>query len=105
MGAKIADKDGKIYLDLGTSDWSAVEIDVDSWRIVAEPPVRFRRSKGMLALPVPKQDGDLTTLQSFLNVLDSDFVLVVSWLLAALRGVAHFQSWCLPANTAPQNRR
>ena len=42
---------GKIYLDRGTEDGSAYEIDKDGVRIVARPPVRFLRPAGMLPLP------------------------------------------------------
>jgi hypothetical protein len=42
---------GRIYLDRGTEDGSAYEIDKVGWRIVARPPVRFIRVPGMLALP------------------------------------------------------
>jgi hypothetical protein len=45
--------DGKLYLDLGDEDWQAVEIDAKGWRVISDPPVRFRRSGGALALPVP----------------------------------------------------
>ena len=40
----------------------------------------------MLPLPVPEQGGSIETLSSFLNLPSrNDFVLIVSWLLAALR--------------------
>jgi hypothetical protein len=40
----------------------------------------------MRALPVPTKGGPIASLRSFLNVgSDVDFVLVVSWILAALR--------------------
>lgn len=45
--------DGKLYLDLGDEDWRAVEIDAEGWRVISDPPVRFRRAGGALALPVP----------------------------------------------------
>jgi hypothetical protein len=83
---RVGGADGKIYLDLCDTDWSAVEIDDAGWRIVDAPPVRFRRTAGMRPLPVPLPGGTVGTLKSFLNVKsDQDFVLVVSWLLAALR--------------------
>jgi hypothetical protein len=48
--------------------------------------VRFRRVAGMLPLPVPEGGGSMDALQSFLNLSNlNDFVLVVAWLLAALR--------------------
>lgn len=79
--------DGKIYLDLGGDDWRCVEVDKAGWRVVNEPPVRFRRTAGMQELPVPQPGGSIDDLKTFLNVgNDADFVLVVSWLLAGLRG-------------------
>jgi hypothetical protein len=53
---------------------------------LAEPPVRFRRSKGVLGLPMPERGGNVNALRPFLNLkTDADFSLAVSWLIAALR--------------------
>lgn len=83
---RVGGHDGKLYLDLCDSAWRAVEIDPSGWRVVDSPPVRFRRTKGMQALPAPEPGGSIDTLRRFLNVeTDADFVLVVSWLLAAFR--------------------
>jgi Domain of unknown function (DUF3854) len=38
---RIAQDREKIYLDLGTPDWKAIEIDATGWRIINEPPIRF----------------------------------------------------------------
>src|SRR5215469_9014419 len=66
--------------------WRAVDIGPDGWRVIACPPVRFRRPAGMLPLPVPQQGGSIEPLHSFLNLASrDDFVLIVAWLLAALR--------------------
>ena len=58
----------------------------EGWRIVADPPVRFRRAKAMLPLPLPLpvRGGSLTELRAFLNVTD-DWPLVLGWLVAAFR--------------------
>lgn len=78
--------EGKIYLDLGDASWRAVEIDSDGWRIKPRTPVTFRRQKGMLPLPEPVRGGSVDALRPFLNVArDDDFILIVSWMLAALR--------------------
>ena len=77
---------GKLYLDLCDNTWRAVEIDATGWRIIDDPAVRFRRASGMKPLPAPVKGGSIETLRSFLNVRsDADFVLGVSWALAALR--------------------
>jgi hypothetical protein len=83
---RVGGLDGKLYLDLGDETWRAVEIDTTGWRIIDDPPVRFRRAAGMQALPAPVAGGSVETLRSFLNVrTEADFVLVVAWALATLR--------------------
>jgi len=83
---RIGGMDGKLYLDLGDETWRAVEIDSSGWRVIDQPPVRFRRTAGMRPLPVPVPGGSIETLRTFVNVQsDTDFVLVVAWLLACLR--------------------
>jgi hypothetical protein len=50
---RVAQHEGRIYLDLADYRWQAVEIRPDGWRIMTHPPVRFRRAAGMLPLPMP----------------------------------------------------
>jgi hypothetical protein len=83
---RVGGLDGRLYLDLGDKTWRAVEIDAAGWRVINDPPVRFRRAAGMQALPMPVRGGSIEALRSFLNVKSaSDFVLVVAWAVAALR--------------------
>src|SRR5262245_45129478 len=79
---RVADYDDKIYIDLADTDWQSIEVGPDGWRIVADPPVRFRRAPGMRPLPVPKRGGKVDTLLGFLNVKPEFFPLVTGWLLA-----------------------
>jgi hypothetical protein len=83
---RTAEYAGRIYIDLADEGWRAIEIDAAGWRIVEQPPVRFRRPVGMMPLPIPVPGGSLADLRRFANVAsDDDFVLLVAWLLAALR--------------------
>lgn len=83
---RVGGQDERLYLDLGDEAWRAVEIDATGWRVVNDPPVRFRRAAGMQPLAVPMLGGSVETLRAFLNVQsDQDFVLVVAWALAVLR--------------------
>ena len=68
---RVGGLDDRIYLDLCDETWRAVEIAGDGWRVIDTPPVRFRRSAGMLPLPIPVAGGS--------------FILIVAWTLAALR--------------------
>src|SRR5262249_35274143 len=64
--------------------------------VVSDPPVRFRRPKGMLALPRPGDGGSIAELRDFLNVgTDQDFLLLVAWLVAALRPSGPYPVLCL----------
>jgi hypothetical protein len=83
---RVGGLDDRLYLDLGDETWRAVEIDTTGWRVIDNPPVRFRRAAGMQPLPMPVLGGSVAALRSFLNVQsDTDFVLVVAWALACLR--------------------
>ena len=87
-----AEHGGAIYIDLADEDWRVAEITATGWRVVdgEAAPVRFRRPRGMLALPAPRpgddDDGCDGLLQRFFNVsTDEDLRLIVAWLVAALR--------------------
>jgi hypothetical protein len=73
-----------IYVDIGDPTWRAIEIDAVGWRIVAEPPVHFRRPRGLLALPDPERGGSLDVLRPLLNVDDDDWTLVAGWLVGCM---------------------
>jgi len=86
VSVRVGGLDGKVYLDLCELSWRAVEIDETGWRIIGAPPVRFRRTSGMHPLPTPLRGGSVDSLKRFLNVKsEDDFVLAVSWILAAFR--------------------
>lgn len=83
---RVGGLEGRLYLDLVDEMWRAVEMDGTGWRVIDNPPVRFRRAAGMQPLPMPVPGGSIETLRSFLNVQsDADFVLAVAWTLACLR--------------------
>jgi hypothetical protein len=83
---RVARLGGRIYLDLADDLWRAVEIDAAGWCVIDRPPVRFRRPTGMLPLPAPVMGGSLSQFRLLLNVSsEGDFVLLIAWLLAALR--------------------
>jgi len=82
---RVAEHDRDIYIDLGDASWSAVRVTAEGWTVVTDPPVKFRRAKGMQALPYPKAGGSLDELRRFVNVHDDMFELLLAWLVAAVR--------------------
>ncbi len=83
---RVGKLDGDIWLDLGDAQWRGVRISADGWEVCSEPAVKFLRPRGLLQLPVPEHGGNVGLLRQFLNLEnDHDWVLVLSWLVAALR--------------------
>ena len=74
-----------IYIDRGTTDWSAFEITSAGWKVEPRSPVPNLRSKRAAAFAEPTAPGSFAPLQRLLGHLDNDqFVLFVSWCLWAL---------------------
>jgi hypothetical protein len=84
---RIARTDDAIYVDLGDASGRVVQIIPGGWDVLRSSPVPFRRPGGLLPLPEPVRGRSIADLRQFVNVAtDDDFVLLVSFLLAALRG-------------------
>src|SRR5215831_3145386 len=82
---------GAIYLDLVSPAWEAVEVTREGWRVIPDPPVKFRRARGMQALPRPVAGGSVEELSAFINVKSDDqLALIKAWLVAALRQVGPY---------------
>jgi hypothetical protein len=83
---RVAEVDGRIYIDLCDTHWRVVEVDARGWRVLKESPVVFYRAKAMLPLPVPVRGGSVDELRHLLNIPDESWPLVLAWLIAGLRG-------------------
>jgi hypothetical protein len=87
---------GKIYLDLGTDDWSTVRIGADGWEVVQDYPVKIRRARGTMPLPAPVRGGNVEELRPFVNLFsNSDWRLLIGWLLAAFSPTGPYPVLCL----------
>jgi hypothetical protein len=82
---RLATKDGCVWLDLCDEEWRVVKISAGGWDVVRDVSVKFRRTRGMRALPLPMRGESISLLRDLLNVTDTDWVLLVSWLVTAYR--------------------
>jgi hypothetical protein len=82
---RVAQHEGRIYIDIGDATWSAIEVDGEmGWRVIdaARVPIRFRRGSGMQPLIPPVRDGDLQELREIAPLAgDHAYVLAVGWTL------------------------
>lgn len=86
VALRVADHEGRIYLDLADESWTRVAVDGAGWRLEAAAEVHMRRPGAMAALPVPVAGGTVDLLRPFVNVAsDTDWRLLVGWLVGALR--------------------
>ena len=84
---RVAQHEGAIYIDIVNTSWEQIEITQENVRVVRldESPVKFRRPKGMRALPYPEQNGNLKNFGELLNLRgDGDLCMVLSWMVGAL---------------------
>ena len=89
---RVAEEDGRIYLDLANADRQVVAIDAYGWRVLDISPVKFKRSESMWPLPEPRK-GTLDTLRGFLNFGPSDdavWALYAACLVQELRGDSQY---------------
>lgn len=82
---RVAEHDGRHYLDLCDPLWRAIEIGPDGWQVLDHPPVLFRRTQTMRPLPEPVAGGNLDRLWPLVNIPEPGRVLVLAWLLETLR--------------------
>ncbi len=92
---RLAEQDGVVYVDLCDEQWRVVIVGSAGWRVGHDRLVRFRRAKGMLALPVPVVGGSVNELRHFVNVTDEEWPLLLGWLLAAMRPRGPYPVLCL----------
>ncbi len=88
---RLAAHEGRIYWDLCNREWQVLEITDTGWRIIEgkDAPVKFRRTRGMLPLPMPTLGGNLESLRQFINYPDAAaWALHCAWIVAALRANA-----------------
>ena len=83
---RVGARDGKLYIDLADESWQVIEIGPNDWRVLDRHDCPFVRSPRMRPLCEPEAGYGIDELRAFANVAsEDDFVLVVFWLLAALR--------------------
>jgi hypothetical protein len=86
---RVAQHEGRIYIDLADDAWQVVEVDSDGWRICPEPPVRFRRAGDEASLPLPVSadpDDTVAKLTRLINLKHPGQIkLVLGAMVAALR--------------------
>jgi hypothetical protein len=79
---RVAGTDDRLHLDLGTD--KVATVSPEGWE-VERAEVAFRRKSTAKPLPAPTSGGSLSQLTRFLNVGPEALVLVVAWLVMALR--------------------
>jgi len=82
-----AELNGKIYVDIGDSNWNVIEISKEGWRVVQDCPIRFYRPKSLMPLPMPEAGGDVKDFKKIVNISDEDtWIRYTAWLCQAF--------WC-----------
>ncbi len=73
------------YIDLGSDDWSVIEVNRNGWHQWPASPLPFWRSASVRPLPVPVPGGDLGKLWDYANIPPEVRTLVLAWMLETWR--------------------
>jgi len=82
---RVADHNAGHYLFIGNESRQVIEVMPTGWRIVSNSPVKFWMPGAMQPLPIPQAGGDLLQLWKFVNISEHERLLVLAWLLEAMR--------------------
>ena len=82
---RVAEHEGRVYLDLGRQDTAAVQITSTGWELIDRPPIMFATSEALSALPEPVHGGSLDRLVELLNMRPEDALMATAWLLGTLQ--------------------
>lgn len=94
---RIAAFGDRSFIDLGDEHWSVIEVSGAGWKALkpGDSTVRFKRSGGMLPLPMPIPGGSIGLLRKFIRCSDEGFALLVCWLVAGYTGRGPYAIACL----------
>lgn len=82
-----AEMEDKIYVDIGDETWRAIEISKEGWKVIDNCPVKFRRPKSLMPLPIPEEGGDIAELKNVVNASSDDsWIKFTAWMVQAF--------WC-----------
>lgn len=85
---RVADHNGRIYVDLCDAEWRVVEIDPsipNGWQVITHSPVNFIRKDHMHPLPLPEPGSDISEFRQIINCPDDNtWKMVAAWILGAL---------------------
>jgi len=82
---RVAQTNGEIYIDMCNDDWQVLKVTKFGWTLMNKSPVVFVRAKNMRALRIPNANGNISLLKKHINIKESEFVLIVGWLLMSLQ--------------------
>lgn len=82
---RTADHNDGHYLFIGDDNRQVIEVLATGWRIIKNSPVKFWSPGSMQSLPIPQLGGDVSQLWQYVNIPADDRLLVLAWLLEAMR--------------------
>jgi hypothetical protein len=98
--ARVAAVGERVYLDLVRSDHQVLMVAPDGWKVTTAPAdVCFIRRRGMLPLPIPERSdtpiAELLAKVINLKADSPDMMLLIGWLVGALRGRKPYPVLCV----------
>ncbi|HAT50434.1 MAG: hypothetical protein HQL07_03065 [Nitrospirae bacterium] len=81
---RVAISNEVVFIDLCDSEWQVAMVTSNGVTIIHDSSIKFVRHRGMLSLPKP-ENGNLEDFWKFFNVNGNDRILLITFMVAALR--------------------
>lgn len=81
---RVAECDGKVYIDIGDAKRTIVVVTRDGWELAQTAPARFRRPPSQAPLAIPEKGGTLDALWAVVNMPAAERPLFAGWLTTCL---------------------
>ncbi len=81
LSNRVAKNDNSFWYDLSNEKWQVIEINVDDWNIIDNPPILFNRYRHQAEQLIPVRNGDINKIFDYLNIKNYH-TLFLCWLVS-----------------------
>lgn len=81
LSNRVAKSDNAFWYSLSNSEWQAVKITADGWKVEDKPPILFMRYRHQKQQCIPKSNGNIKKIFDYLNIKENQ-TLFLCWLVS-----------------------
>lgn len=80
LDTRVTQSDNTFWYDLSDENWRNIKVTKSGWEVIDNPPILFKRFNHQSPQVLPKKDGEIKRLLSYIN-LRNNHTLFLCWLV------------------------